>query len=123
MKRVLLVDDHSVFRELLAVVLGWRTELKEPVQAGSSAEARMALNGLENRLDLAVVALDLPGRDGLDLIKELHGSMPKLPVLAVAKSPDPDLHEQALLAGAGEVITLQATEEEIVGAARRLGGA
>jgi len=121
-KRVLLVDDHGLFREMLAVVLRWRTGLGEPVQAGSSEEAREVLGDLDNGLGLAVVALDLPGGEGLDLIEELRGTLPELPVLAVTRSRNPEMREQALQAGAGEVITTQASDEEIVNAALRLGG-
>jgi hypothetical protein len=58
MKTILLVDDHNLFRQVLAVVLKHRTVFKENIQAGSLAEARQILADRDVRFDLAIVDLD-----------------------------------------------------------------
>ncbi len=64
MKRVLIVDDHDLFREVLATVLQLDTHLKQNVQAESLAEARQLLRGLGGNIDLAIVDADLPNGEG-----------------------------------------------------------
>ena len=64
MKRVLIVDDHDLFRQVLAVVLRQYTALSESVQVESLAEARRVLGGPSGGIDLAIVDLDTPGGGG-----------------------------------------------------------
>ena len=114
-RRVLLVDDHNLFREALAAMCEHLANLDENVQAGSLAEARRILSSRNaNNFALAVVGLDLPDEGGLELIRELHRS--GIPVLAVSRSQD-----YVRLAGvSGEVLTTAASRDEILGAMRRL---
>ncbi len=121
-KRVLLVDDHGVFRELLGVVLAHHAGFGESVQAESLAKARRALDDHESEVDLAVVDLDLPGGSGLTLVEELRGASPGVPVVGVTASSDSELHTRALEAGVSEVLATSASGKEVVATARRLGG-
>ena len=121
-KRVLLVDDHDLFREVLGVVLERHAGFSESVQAGSLAQARRALDDHARGVDLAVVDLDLPGGEGLALVEELCGASPEVAVVGVTASSDGGLRARALEAGAGEVLATSASGEEVVAAARRLGG-
>ncbi len=117
--RVLLVDDHELFRQVLAVVLQRHTDLDKNLQAGSLAEARRILtshNG--NEFVLAVIDLDLPDGDGFELVGELRRA--EIPVLALTVSRDPERRAQALGAGAGEVLTTAASGDEILGVVERL---
>lgn len=59
MKRVLIVEDHDLFRQVLAVVLRQHTKLTESVQVGSLAGARRVWSGLNGEIDLAIVDLDI----------------------------------------------------------------
>ncbi len=121
-KRVLLVDDHDLFREVLGVVLERHAGFSESVQAGSLAQARRALDDHASGVDLAVVDLDLPGGGGLTLVEELCGAWPGVAVVGVTASPNRGLRARALEAGAGEVLATSASGEEVIAAARRLGG-
>ena len=120
MKRVLLVEKHGVFRQVLALVLRWNTDLKESFEADSLAQARQTLGNLDHEPDLAVVDLDLANGDGFGLISELRSSVPDVPVLAITLRPVAQRRERALRAGAAEVLTMAASPKEIVGAAKRL---
>jgi two-component system, NarL family, response regulator DesR len=121
-KRVLLVDDHDLFREVLGVVLERHAGFSESVQAGSLAQARRALDDHARGVDLAVVDLDLPGGEGLALVEELCGASSEVAVVGVTASSDGGLRARALEAGAGEVLATSASGEEVIAAARRLGG-
>jgi len=121
------VDDHDLFRQVLGVMLEHQAGFDKGVHAGSLAEARRALDGRrEGRgsrwFDLAVVDLDLPGGGGLELLGELREATPDVPVLGITVSGDFEPRARALGAGASEVLTTAASGEEIVAAARRLGG-
>ena len=122
MKRVLIVDDHDLFRQVLAVVLGQHTDLKESVQVESLAEARRVWGGLNSQIDLAIVDLDISGGDGTELIKELRSSQPDLPILAFTVGRSVELRARALQAGANQVLSTATPGEKIIRAAELLVG-
>ena len=122
MKRVLIVDDHDLFRQVLAVVLGQYTDLKESLQAHSLSEARRILGGLDGRIDLAIVDLDISDGSGTELVKELRDAQPDVPVLAITVGRSLQLRAQALQAGADQVLSTTAPGEKIVRAAELLVG-
>jgi DNA-binding NarL/FixJ family response regulator len=117
MKSILLVDDHNLFRQVLAVVLKHRTDFKENIQAGSLAEARQILADRDGRFDLAIVDLDLPEGGATVLIHKLHEF--EVPVLALTVGQSLEGCTRALRAGANEVLNMS-SGEEIVGVVSRL---
>jgi DNA-binding NarL/FixJ family response regulator len=118
MKRLLLVNDHDLFRQVLAVILEQHTDPRENVQAGSLAEAHQILHELDREVDLAVVDLDLPEGDANQLIEDLHQL--EVPVLALTSSLSLERRASALRAGAGEVLTTATSGEKILDTAKRL---
>jgi two-component system, NtrC family, nitrogen regulation response regulator GlnG len=123
MKRVLLVDNNKVYRQVLALVLKWNTELKESAEADSLTQARRVLGNSKGKPDLAIVNLDTANADGFELMKELRMTAPEVPVLAITLRRDVDQRDRALRAGAGEVLTMDVSSKEIVDTAKRLVGA
>jgi DNA-binding NarL/FixJ family response regulator len=121
-KRVLFVEQHTLFRQILGLVLTWNTDLKETIEANSLAETRQIMSDSNHNPDLAIIDLDLGNEDGFELIRELRLSAPEVPVLAITLSRDADRRERALRAGAEEVLTMAASPKEIVDAAKRLVG-
>jgi DNA-binding NarL/FixJ family response regulator len=120
-KRVLLVDDHDLFREVLAVIFEQFTDLDDNVQAGSIAEARRVLSGLNgNGLALAVVDLDLPDEGGIELIGELRRA--GIHVLAMTANRGSEQLARASRAGPDQVLTTAASCDEILDAVRKLVG-
>jgi DNA-binding NarL/FixJ family response regulator len=116
MNRVLLVDDHATFREPLAFMFGREPEFEVSAEAGSLAEARSMLEGV----DLAVVDLDLPDGNGTDLIGELRAANPRGAVLVLTASAEREAYARAVEAGAAGVLHKSVRINEVVGAARRL---
>jgi DNA-binding NarL/FixJ family response regulator len=113
---ILFVDDHNLFREVLALLLDRNAHLGN-VQTGSAYEARQVLRNSANyEFALAVVDLDLPDEDNFELIGELHRA--GVPVLALTKDRAPDL--LARVSGSGEMMTTAASCDEILVTARRL---
>jgi DNA-binding NarL/FixJ family response regulator len=118
MRRLLLVEDHTLFREGLALLLKWRTGLGI-VQAGSLAEAERILTDAKDKPACAIVDLDLPDGDGIELFEQLRG----LPVLALTGDRSLQYRaRRALEAGADEVLSVSESAERIAGAVGRLVG-
>src|SRR5918998_3359066 len=108
MKWLLLVEDHALFREGLALLLKWRTGL-DNVQSASIAEARHILGNAEEDPVCAVVDLDLPDGDGIELLERLRG----LPVVALVSDRNLERYVRALEAGAEEVPHKGGSSEKI----------
>ena len=122
MMRVLIVEDHDLFRQVLAVVLRQHTKLTESVQVESLTEARRVWSGLNGEIDLAIVDLDIADGDGTELIKELRAAQPDLPVLAFVVGHSAELRARALWAGADQVLSTAAPGEKIIHAVELLVG-
>ena len=120
-KRVLLVEDHALFRESLALLLEWRLGL-ESIEAGSLAEGRQVLGAVKGTADFAIINLDLPDGDGSELIERLHQTEPDVPILAFTADRSLPKRARALEAGADEVLAKMAPVEQIMGAAEQLVG-
>jgi DNA-binding NarL/FixJ family response regulator len=115
-KRILLVAQHNAFREALAIRLDQEEDLEVAWQAGSVADTRdIHLDGI----DVAVVDPLLPDGDGLVLIREVSVANPNALALVLSHKFDPATHHQALGAGAVEVLTTNASMEEVINAVRR----
>jgi len=115
--RVLLVDDHASFRQPLAFMLEREPEITVVAQAGSLAEARAALEGV----DVAIVDLDLPDGNGVDLVRALRAANPNGMVLILSGSNDRALFARAVEEGASGVMNKSSRIAEIVEAVQRLG--
>jgi len=122
-KRVLLVEEDDLFRQILALVLERSTLLKESVQASSLTAIRQLLSNSDDKPDLAIVDLDLANGGGFELlIRELRAMVPDVPVIGITLKDDAERREEALRAGADEVLAMTAPPKEIVEAANRLIG-
>src|SRR5688500_3588596 len=117
MRWVLIVEDHALFREGLALLLKWRTGL-DSVQSGSIAEAQRILGDAKEDPVCAVVDLDLPDGDGIELFERLRG----LPVVALVSNRSLERCVLALEAGADEVLHKGVSSEKIQSAVEQLVG-
>jgi len=116
--RVLLLDDHTSFRELLALRLTREPDLAVVVEAGSLAEARQTVSQVQ--ADVALVDLDLPDGSGVELIRDLRIMNPQAQAVLLTASGDRHLHAEAIAAGASGVLSKTVGSAEIIGAIRRL---
>jgi DNA-binding NarL/FixJ family response regulator len=116
MIRVLLVDDHASFRQPLAFLLAREPDIAVAGQAGSLAEARRMLEGVE----VAVVDLGLPDGEGVELVRELRAANPRGAVLILTASLDRREHARAVEAGASGVLHKSAEIGDVIAAVRRL---
>jgi DNA-binding NarL/FixJ family response regulator len=117
--RVLLIDDHPVFRDALAGIVQRIDPLARVAQASSAEDGLQQLQE-HGAPDLVVVDLQLPGMDGIAAIQVLRASHPQLPVAVVSADEDPQRAVQALQAGATAWVPKSAPAAEMAAALRAL---
>lgn len=118
MIRLLLVDDHSLFRQGLKGLLGDAADIRVVAEAGSYAQALEMLRTHE--INVVVADLSMPGRDGIDLISHIKGADPGISILVLTMHEDSEYATRALRAGASGYLTKASTPEELVSAIRRI---
>ena len=120
-RRILLVDDHPFMRAGLAQLIERQPDLAVCGEAGTPAEAFGALK--KNQPELVLTDLTMPGRSGLEFIKDLLAADPSLSILVVSMHDEVIYAERALRAGARGYIMKEAGGEALLAAIRRvLGG-
>jgi DNA-binding NarL/FixJ family response regulator len=116
--RVLVVDDHPIVRQGLALLINQEPDL---VVCGEAEEAVGAMKVLaSSRPDILIVDVSLNGPDGLDLLKNLRNIHPTLPVLILSMHDELMYAERALRAGANGYIMKQEATEKVLVALRRI---
>jgi DNA-binding NarL/FixJ family response regulator len=114
--RVLLVDDHLCFRQPLAFMLMREPDLTIIGQAGSLGEARLLLS----EADIALIELDLPDGEGIDLIHALHAVNPQAMAVVLTGDGSDLATARAVEAGAAGVIHKSRPVSEVMEAIRRV---
>ena len=118
MIRILMVDDRIDFRRAFVGLLEGQQDLKVVSQAGSVAEARTMLKGI----DVALIDRGLPDGDGLGLMDDLQAVNPGARVFVISSTAEMLHPKDAIEAGADGVIDKLATPERIFQAIREGGG-
>ena len=116
--RILIVDDHAMLRGGLRALL---QQGFESVAFGEAQDGGQALAVLRSgRWDLIVLDVSLPGRNGLDLLKEVKSEWPRLPVLVLTGHREDELAVRALKAGASGYLTKESAPDDLVRAVRKI---
>ena len=118
MIRVLIVDDHAILRSGLRVLL---SDEFHGAAFGEASNARQALEQLrKEKWDVALLDISLPGKSGLELLKEFKAARPKLPVLILSAHAEDQFAVRVLKAGAGGYLTKESAPEELAKAIRKV---
>jgi two-component system, NarL family, invasion response regulator UvrY len=116
--RVLIADDHAVFRRGLKEILG------EAFPKATFGEAQTAPETVEcvrrQPWDVVILDISMPGKSGLDILSDLKRLRPKLPILFLSMHPEEQYARRALRAGAAGYLTKESVPEELKGAVRRV---
>jgi len=120
-KSVFIVDDHPLLRQGLALMINRELDL---MVCGEAEEAQTAMREVvAKKPDILIADISLNGPDGLDLLKNLRGLYPDLPVLILSMHDESIYAERALRARAnGYIMKQEATEKVLVAVRRILGG-
>jgi len=116
--RVLVADDHAIVRRGLKLIL---SEEFERVVVGEAQNGKELIEQIEKD-DWEVVVLDItmPGRSGLDLLKEIKRLRPQLPVLILSMHSEDQFAVRAFKAGAAGYMTKEKAPEELVKAIKKV---
>src|ERR1700752_1652822 len=116
--KILLADDHAVVRHGLKQIL--EDEFKRAV-FGEARNAQEALDLVwKENWDIAILDITMPGRSGLEVLREIKKSRPKLPVLVLSMHPENQFAVRVLKRGASGYMTKESAAEELVGAIKKV---
>jgi two-component system invasion response regulator UvrY len=118
MIRILLVDDHAVVRQGLEQILGGAIAGAVFGHAASGEEAVRKAESAE--WDLVILDISLPGKSGLDVLKELRRARPTLPVLVLSMHPEEQFGMRVLRAGAAGYVAKRTAVADLVAAVRNV---
>jgi len=120
-KRILIVDDHPMMRQGLAQLIGAELDLSVCGEAENAEQALSAVEGL--KADLVLADISLPGKNGLELIKDFQAICPGLPILVISMHDESLYAERVLRAGGRGYIMKQEGGKKLMQAIRQvLGG-
>src|SRR4030065_2357407 len=110
MLRILVADDHEVVRKGLVDVL---SETLKPIKIDEAINGQEAVSKvLKSEYDLVVLDLKMPGKSGLDVLKEIKQHRPKLPVLILSMHPEEQFAIRSMRAGASGYLAHECAGEE-----------
>jgi two-component system, NarL family, invasion response regulator UvrY len=118
MTRILIADDHEIVREGLKRILQPDHSLEIVAEAANATDLLGKIKKAQP--DIIILDINMPGRSGLDVIRELKTIYPQIPVLILTVSPEELFAIRALRSGASGYITKLSSSAELVNAIKRV---
>jgi two-component system invasion response regulator UvrY len=118
MIKILIADDHAIVREGLKQILSENPDLVVVAEASTGQEVLEKIS--KNDLDLVVLDIAMPGRGGLDILKEIKTQRPRLSVLMLSMYPEEQYAVRVLKSGASGYLTKESAPAELVKAIRQI---
>jgi DNA-binding NarL/FixJ family response regulator len=114
MIKILIADDHAIVRQGLRQIL---TADNQMTIVGEAANGNELLNLVgKTEVDVVVLDINMPGRNGLETLKDLKQDYPLLPVIILSIHPEDQYAVRVLKAGAGGYMMKEAAPEELIDA-------
>jgi two-component system invasion response regulator UvrY len=118
MIRILIADDHTLVRKGLKQIL---LDSKEFERVDESRDGKETINRVsEKKYDLVLLDISLPGRSGIDVLKQIKALKPGLPVLILSMHPEEQYAVRSLRAGAAGYLTKESAPDELIDAIRKI---
>jgi two-component system invasion response regulator UvrY len=118
MIRLLICDDHAIVRQGFRQILADAPDLSVAGEAADGVQALQAIR--RGGIDMVLLDIALPGRDGLDVLKQAQQELPRLPVLVVSTYPEKQYALRCLRLGASGYLNKGADPGELVTAIRKV---
>ncbi|GAB4222156.1 MAG: response regulator transcription factor [Spirochaetales bacterium] len=118
MLKVVIADDHPLIRKGLKQILSESLYFGKVDEAGEGKELMELLR--KEPYDVVILDISLPGKDGLELLKDIKALYPSLPVLILSIHPEEQYALRALKSGASGCLNKASAPEELVAAIRRI---
>ncbi len=116
--RVLVVDDHGILRRGIKQILE-EIESINTVDEATNGQEALARAG-KTAYDLVLLDISMPGRNGLDVLKQLKTERPRVPVLILSMHPEEQYALRALRAGASGYLTKESAPDELITAVQKI---
>jgi len=118
MIRILIADDHTILREGLKQIL---SECRDMVVAGEADNGLEALKKVrEEEWDVVVLDMSMPGKSGIELVKQMKSERPKLPILILSMHKEDQYAVRTLKAGASGYLCKDSASAQLVSAIRKV---
>ncbi len=117
MIKILIVDDHPVVRQGLKEIIEATPDMMVSDEASNGQEALEKVR--KSDFDVVLLDISMPGRSGLDILKELKSEKPVLSVLILSMHPEEQYAVRALKAGASGYLTKESASDELIAAIRK----
>jgi two-component system invasion response regulator UvrY len=111
--KTIVVDDHAIVRRGIVQIVAEHPEVAVVAEAGDYGQLRAALRQ-HGDVDLVVMDVSLPGKNGIDILKVLRDEMPRLKVLIVSMYPEDQYAVRAFRAGAAGYLNKASAPEKLV---------
>jgi DNA-binding NarL/FixJ family response regulator len=121
--RVVIADDHTILRDGLRQLLAAERDIEVAAEAADGHEALARVREVE--FDVLLLDMSMPGKAGIELIKQVKSERPKLRVLVLSMHEETQYAVRAIKAGASGYVTKDSAGTQLVTAIRRVaaGGA
>ena len=118
MIKVLIADDHAIVRDGLKQILADTSDI---VAAGEASNGNQTVELARNGdYDLVLLDIAMPGRGGMDVLKQLRLERPQVPVLMLSMYPEEQYAVRSLKAGASGYLTKESASDELITAIRKV---
>lgn len=118
MIRIVIADDHAIVRQGLKKILEESREMRVVAECANGEEALRWLSA--NDCDVVLLDIAMPGRGGIDVLKQLQGEKPRLPVLILSIYPEDQYAVRLIRAGAAGYLTKESAPEVVTEAVHRV---
>jgi DNA-binding NarL/FixJ family response regulator len=118
MIRIVIADDHTIMREGLKRILDGAEDMEVVGEAVDGFEALAHVR--KGGFDLLMLDLSMPGRSGVELIRQLKDEMPKLPILVLTMHEEEQYAVRAIRAGARGYLTKESAGTQLLSAIRKI---
>jgi two-component system invasion response regulator UvrY len=116
--KLLVADDHAIVRKGIERIIA---ETSDIIVAGEARNGKEVLEQIAKKTyDLVLLDVSMPGRDGLETLKELKNQWPKLAVLMLSMYPEEQYAVRALRSGASGYLTKESAPDELIAAIRKV---
>ncbi len=117
MIKILIADDHPVVRKGLKEIIEVTPDMMVGDEASNGQEALEKVR--KNDFDVVLLDISMPGRSGLEILKELKSEKPELSVLILSMHPEEQYAVRVLKAGASGYLTKESAPDELIAAIRK----
>ena len=116
--KILIVDDHAVVRQGIKQII---TDMDGPIEVGEAGNGSDAVRMLrEGQWDMVLLDINLPGKNGIEVLKQIKGEWKKLPVLMLSMYSEDQYAMRAIRSGASGYMTKETAPDELLNAVNKV---